>query len=53
MKTIIARVALGATALIGLMIPPVLMASAASAAAANGGAYVCTGATSLPVPTSR
>jgi hypothetical protein len=43
MKTTIARVALGATALIGLMVPPVLMASAASAAPANGGAYTCTG----------
>ena len=48
MKTTIARVALGATALIGLMVPPVLMASAASAAPANGGAYVCTGGNIAP-----
>jgi hypothetical protein len=48
MKTAIARVALGATALIGLTVPPVLMASAASAAPANGGAYVCTGGNIAP-----
>src|ERR1700751_5584307 len=49
MKTIIARVALGATvALIGLMVPPTLMASAASAAPAHGGAYVCTGGNIAP-----
>jgi hypothetical protein len=44
MKTTIVRVALAATmALLGLMIPAVLTTSAASAAPANGGAYVCTG----------
>jgi hypothetical protein len=49
MKTIIARVALGAAvALIGLMVTPVLMASAASAAPANGGMYVCTGGNIAP-----
>jgi len=47
MRTIIARMALGATvALIGLTVPTVLTASAASAAptgAGNGGAHTCTG----------
>ena len=45
MKTIIARLALGATvALIGLTVPTVLTASAASAAptGGGGGAYTCT-----------
>jgi len=51
MKTIIARIALGATAaLIGLTAPTVLTASAASAAptGGGGGAYTCTGGNIAP-----